>query len=179
MKHLDNLKSSSAGDIRSEQKGDIYCPLYKLERCKMDSLDFKILRIMNKDARRSLNSIAEELGISGTAVAKRIEGMVDEGVIKGFEVSFDPALLKLHVCISDVRLKGRYITSEIIGELEKIPEIFFVTSSMNDILTLMFYYESTKDMEIVIEKIGMIEPVSRIGTSVPRSHSITDELRTL
>lgn len=175
MRHPNILKSPRKLDFVSEQKGDIICPLFKLEGCEMDSLDFKILKIMNGNARRSLKSIAEELGITGTAVAKRIEGMVSEGVVKSFEVTFDPALLRLNVCIANVYLKGRYITSEIISELERIQEIYFVTSSMNGTLTLMFYYESGEDLEMITEKIGMLKPVSRIETSIPRSHSIRDE----
>lgn len=60
----------------------------------MDSVDFKILRILDKDGRRSFLSIGKELEITGTAVQKRVKRMIDEGVIVSFEVGFDTSLLQ-------------------------------------------------------------------------------------
>jgi len=73
--------------------------------------------------------------------------MMDEGVILTFEVSFETSLLQLNTCIADVKLKRKFIKSEIITELRKIQNIFFVTCEIGDIFTVMFYYESSRDLE--------------------------------
>ena len=66
----------------------------------MDSMDFEILKILNKNSRKPFLTIGKKLGISGTAVQKRVAKMVEEGVIISFEVGFDLSLLQLNTCIA-------------------------------------------------------------------------------
>ena len=140
-----------------------------LELYKMDSTDFKILKILNENSRRSYLGISKELEISANAVQKRVNEMIGEGVIISFEIGFDAQLLKLNTCISDIKLKGKFITSEIISELKKIPNIFFFAFTIGNVFTVMFHYESTKDLEQIIEQISLVKNVSNVITSIPRS----------
>ncbi|MDY6965130.1 MAG: AsnC family transcriptional regulator [Halobacteriota archaeon] len=140
----------------------------------MDSTDFEILKILNKNGRRSFLSIAKELKISGTAVQKRVERMINEGVILSFEVNFDVSLMQLNTCIADVKVKGKFITDEIISGLKKIPNIFFVIGTIGDVFTIMFYFESSKDLEQIIEQIGLVKGVSNVMTSIPRGYRPID-----
>ncbi len=140
----------------------------------MDAIDFEILKILNKDSRRSFLTIGKELGISGTAVRKKVEKMMDEGVIITFEVGFDSSLLQLSTCIADIRLKGNFKTGEIIAELKKIPTILFVICAVGNIFTLMFYYHDSRELEKIIERIHLINNVSNVETDIPRSHHFAD-----
>jgi DNA-binding Lrp family transcriptional regulator len=57
----------------------------------MDSVDLKILRLLEKDARHtSLRKIAREVGLSTSGVRRRIQQLQNAKVIKQYSVVIDP-----------------------------------------------------------------------------------------
>jgi Lrp/AsnC family leucine-responsive transcriptional regulator len=54
---------------------------------KIDSLNWKILRCLQLNARQSNAEIGREVGISSPAVSERIKKMEDSGIIEGFKTS--------------------------------------------------------------------------------------------
>lgn len=63
---------------------------------ELDALDRKILRELQRDATRSIDSLAAELGTSRTPVWTRIQKMRKAGVIERQVALVDPAALGLH-----------------------------------------------------------------------------------
>ncbi len=57
----------------------------------MDDFDRRILDLLQRDADRSLNEIAAEVGLSPTPCWKRIKRLEEEGVIRGRVALLDPA----------------------------------------------------------------------------------------
>jgi DNA-binding Lrp family transcriptional regulator len=55
----------------------------------MDSLDIEVLKLLQKDGRKSYREIAGKLGVSTTTVTARVRRMLDAGVLKGFYPKFD------------------------------------------------------------------------------------------
>ena len=58
----------------------------------MDEVSKKLLQLLRENSRASLTELAKKLGISNTAVKKRIEKLVKKGVIQGFTVKINPML---------------------------------------------------------------------------------------
>lgn len=58
-----------------------------------DKTDLAILRILLQDARRTLQEIGSEVGLSPTTCWSRIKRLQDEGVIRRYTVEVDPASL--------------------------------------------------------------------------------------
>ncbi|WP_225784602.1 Lrp/AsnC family transcriptional regulator [Xenophilus sp. Marseille-Q4582] len=58
-----------------------------------DKIDLAILRILLQDARRTLQDIGAEVGLSPTSCWSRIKRLQDEGVIRRYTVEVDPARL--------------------------------------------------------------------------------------
>ena len=56
---------------------------------KLDDLDRKILKILEKDAKTVAKSIAEELGLSKTPVYERIKRLEQDGFIKKYVAILD------------------------------------------------------------------------------------------
>lgn len=54
----------------------------------IDEVDAKLLSILKQNSRATLGEIATQLGISKTAVKKRLEKLVQQGVIKKFTVEY-------------------------------------------------------------------------------------------
>ncbi len=55
----------------------------------IDIFDLKIIKVLNKNARKPYKAIAEELGVSDATIRNRIDKMLKEGVIKQFNVLVD------------------------------------------------------------------------------------------
>lgn len=57
---------------------------------ELDRTDKDIIRSLERDARMSLRSVAEEIGVSLGTVSNRLKRLEDTGVIKGYRVEIDP-----------------------------------------------------------------------------------------
>lgn len=55
----------------------------------MDDIDKKILRALSNDARRSVESVAEEIGLSTTPTRRRIKNLEAGGIIRRYTVDVD------------------------------------------------------------------------------------------
>lgn len=64
----------------------------------LDAMDRKILAALQKDASRSLDQLAREVGGSKTPVWNRIRKLKEAGVIKGEVAVLDPDKLGLDAC---------------------------------------------------------------------------------
>ncbi|WP_296872152.1 winged helix-turn-helix transcriptional regulator [Tibeticola sp.] len=60
---------------------------------ELDRIDRRILQALQADARLSNLKLAEQVGLSPTAVLARVQRLVRDGVIQGFEARLDPARL--------------------------------------------------------------------------------------
>lgn len=57
----------------------------------MDSVDQKILSILQQDARISMRNLAKEIPMSVPATCERVRKLEDSGVIKGYSIKVDPS----------------------------------------------------------------------------------------
>jgi Lrp/AsnC family leucine-responsive transcriptional regulator len=92
----------------------------------VDKFDLAILKVLQEDARASLQAISERVGLSSTPCWSRIKRMESEGVIKGYTVRVDPASIGLsETVIVQVTLESH--TDETLYDfgriLEQIPEV--------------------------------------------------------
>ena len=93
---------------------------------KLDKFDFAILRELQRDARMSLQEISQAVGLTSSPCWARIKRMEDAGVIEGYSVRVNPALVGLpDTVIVQVTLDSH--SDEALFEfgraLEQIPEV--------------------------------------------------------
>jgi Lrp/AsnC family leucine-responsive transcriptional regulator len=93
---------------------------------KIDKFDLAILKVLQNDARASLQSISEQVGLSSTPCWTRIKRMENEGVIGGYTVRVDaPSIGLSETVIVQVTLESH--TDETLNAfgkmLEQIPEV--------------------------------------------------------
>jgi Lrp/AsnC family leucine-responsive transcriptional regulator len=92
----------------------------------VDKFDIAILKVLQKDARASLQSISEQVGLSSTPCWTRIKRMESEGVIGGYTVRVDaPSIGLSETVIVQVTLESHTDdTLNAFGKmLEQIPEV--------------------------------------------------------
>lgn len=92
----------------------------------VDKFDLAILQVLQEDARASLQTISERVGLSSTPCWARIKRMESDGVIQGYTVRVDPPSIGLpDTVIVQVTLESH--TDETLYDfgkiLEQIPEV--------------------------------------------------------
>lgn len=136
----------------------------------MDELDLKILKILQYDAKYSLDEMAKELKIPKSTLAYRIKRLEKEGVIKGYYAYIDPASLNLdYIVISSVKAKyGKDYHVELGNKLAQIPGVwgvYFVLGE-NDFIVMARYRNREEFMEKYLERVMSIPEVERTSTQV-------------
>ena len=92
----------------------------------VDKFDLAILQVLQQDARASLQTISEQVGLSSTPCWTRIKRMESEGVIRGYTVRVDaPSIGLSETVIVQVTLESH--TDETLNAfgkmLQQIPEV--------------------------------------------------------
>lgn len=102
---------------------------------KLDEIDNAILRILLSNARASISDIAREVGISRPTARKRIQKLLNSGLIKGFSAIIDESLLKGFQVICWVKCPD---PDKILSELERIDEVtnIYVTSGERNVVCI-------------------------------------------
>ncbi|RLG99028.1 transcriptional regulator, partial [Candidatus Bathyarchaeota archaeon] len=99
---------------------------------EVDEVDLRILKMLQEDGRRPFTEIAENLGLSESAVRKRVQALQRKGVIKKFTVEVDPAKLGINtVAIVGVDVDPTKLL-EVAQKLCEVKEVRSVATSTGD-----------------------------------------------
>ena len=69
------------------------------ENFSLDSVSLRILQELQRDARQTVQQIAERVGLSSTPCWKRIKDMEAAGVIRGYSALVDRDRVGLHLMV--------------------------------------------------------------------------------
>ena len=144
----------------SAAPGGPWCP---------DAVDAQLLTLLAGDARTSLRSLGAAVGLSGPAVADRIARLTQRGVIRGFTVDIDWAVLGVPTLahISLLTDKSSRIET-IVGELrtiDRVEEVSIVTGA-TDLLVRARVADLTELRQLLVEHIWPIAGVQRVETTL-------------
>lgn len=115
-----------------------------------DTMDFRILTLLQKNARIKVSTIARDVHLSITAVNRRIEKMEDYGIIRGYRTLIDSE--KAGIFVHGFIIGGVYSIklSKFYTYIEKIPQITrceTIISGGKEIL-LEFYFRDLDQLMI-------------------------------
>lgn len=135
----------------------------------LDTVDARLLQLLEHDGRASLRSLADAIGLSGPAVADRINRLTDRGIIRRFSVDIDWARLGLPTLAQIALLtdKTQHIENVVarLREVERIEEVSIVTGS-TDLLVRARVADLTDLRRLLVEKIWPIEGIQRVETTL-------------
>ncbi|BAB66148.1 Lrp/AsnC family transcriptional regulator [Sulfurisphaera tokodaii] len=136
----------------------------------MDEIDLKILKILQKDAKYSLEDLSTELKMPKSTVAYRIKRLESLNIIKGYYAQIDPTALNLdYIVISLIR--GKYSKDyhiELGSKLANIPGVwgvYFVLGD-TDFIVIARYRNREDFMKNYLERITSMPEVERSSTHV-------------
>ena len=120
----------------------------------LNETDRRILRYLIRDSRQSIASLARKLGLSESAVRRRINGLVESGVIRRFTVDVDytkagnPITVLMGVNVGT--MPGPKVADALLG-IDNIVEIYTVTGEFDLILKIIC--QDIPCFEAIIEQI--------------------------
>jgi DNA-binding Lrp family transcriptional regulator len=134
----------------------------------MDGVDRKIVALLRENARRSYQSIGEQVSLSAPAVKRRVDRLEGEGVIVGYTTVIDPHAFGWHAeAFVDLYCEGG-MSGEAIKRVaereERVASAHTVAGEPSAILHVMA--EDTRDLELALERIRDTDGIIRTVTEV-------------
>ncbi|RKE18728.1 Lrp/AsnC family transcriptional regulator [Streptomyces sp. TLI_171] len=139
-----------------------------LGQAALDDTDRLLLEHLSRDGRASYAEIGLLTNLSATAVRRRIDRLRARGVVRGFTVVLDPALLGWRTeAFVEVYCRARTSPEELLASLRQFPEVVAAWTVTGDPDALVHLRAAdTRHLEAVIERIRKEPGVQRSRSSV-------------
>lgn len=134
----------------------------------MDDIDRKILALLRQDARRSFQSIGEQVSLSAPAVKRRVDRLEAEGVLRGYTALVDPGSFgwRLHAFVA-LFCEGRMPGTEVRTAVEQHPEVQGAYTVAGEASALLHVRaRDTSHLEQALERIRSHHGVTRTQTQI-------------
>lgn len=133
----------------------------------LDETDLEILQQIEDDFDVSLETVAQELGLSKSAVHYRIQKLKEEGIIRGVTADVDPFTLGLEmVAITDVSVTHQEGYSENIGEeimaIEGVEQVYYTMGDVD--FVVVSRVQTRTQLNELVERIVAIDGVNETSS---------------
>lgn len=123
----------------------------------MDDLSWKILELLQQNARMPFSEVGRQVGLSAPAVAERVRRMEESGIIRGYQAVVDPSKLgyTLEVFIrAEVTHSNHDAAIRYISELPNVLEFWNLTG--RDGYQIRAVFRSVQELERMLnQKLGV------------------------
>jgi Lrp/AsnC family transcriptional regulator for asnA, asnC and gidA len=148
-------------------------------RCEIDSLDRKILRKLQVDARASYLEIAREFGVAGGTIHGRIGRLKEEGLIAGSRIVIDYEKLgytiKAFIGLKLVKAHDCGSLMEKLATIEEVLEVHYTTGAYSLFIKVMAL--SMKDLHaLLFDRLQGFEEIQSTETFIILDTSLDREL---
>ncbi len=131
----------------------------------LDNTDERIIEILKKNGRRSFVDIAEEVGLSESAIRRRVKALIDNGIIKRFTVELStPDKTSALTLISVNPSIDTSMVSEKLKTLGGIDVVYEITGQY-DIVAIMSA-STIAEINKCIDNVRRIEGVDDTNTVI-------------
>ena len=138
---------------------------------QLDGIDKLILKRLMTDARSPVNSIAKEVGISGTAVHQRLKKLEKSNLIAGSQVLIDPKVLGYKtLAFIGIYLDRALRNQEAVRQLKKVPEVIechYTTGNWSVLIKIL-----CRDNEHLMQVLNTKVPVSYTHLTLPTNREV-------
>jgi DNA-binding Lrp family transcriptional regulator len=140
----------------------------------VDNLDFGILDLLRQNARAGYGDIGDRVGLSASAVKRRVDRLVADGVIRAFTIQVDPAVDGMATeAYVELFCRGTVAPDELKRILSQVPEVVdasTVTGSADAIVHIRS--RDIPSLEDALERVRIAPSVDHTRSAVVLSHLI-------
>ncbi|MCQ2552189.1 MAG: Lrp/AsnC family transcriptional regulator [Clostridia bacterium] len=140
----------------------------------IDSIDAKILEVLQENARVSISEISKRINLSLSAVSDRLKKLEQSGIIEQYTTVLSPKEMDRGLqAVMLVGVNGSLDTKDlfkIVNESDEILECFFVTGSCDYIIKI-----ATKDTDSLAALMKKIKEVR--GVSITETDVVLDQVK--
>ena len=131
----------------------------------LNSIDEKILGLLKSDSRKSFVEIANSIGMSESAVRRRVKNLQDTGIIRKFTIEMGPS--NKTSAITLISVSSVADTSKVSDQLLKLKgvEIVYEITGQYDIATIIVA-PTIFEINSYIDEIRKIDGVSDTNTVI-------------
>jgi DNA-binding Lrp family transcriptional regulator len=130
-----------------------------------DEIDERIIRILQEDSRRAFVDIANEIGLSESAVRRRVKNLVDKAIIKRFTIELGVSdKTSAITLISVASTADTSAVSNRLMELNGVKVVYEITGQYD--IAAIIAAPAIVDINRCIDDIRKIEGVSDTDTVI-------------
>ena len=114
-------------------------------------LDRQLIEVLREDARLSIRALAKRLSVSQSTVAKRLDALLDDGVITGFVPTLDYRKLGFRlVAITKIKARGEALPTivEALSNDRHLSHVYEITGEFDVLVIGRFRDENEMNREI-------------------------------
>ena len=122
---------------------------------KLDSLDYKILKMLSLDARKPYLEVSRACGVSGAAIHQRIQKLYSMGVINGSFTLINPAAVGYDTCAYvGIFLNDSSKYDEVVAHLQEMPEVVecYITTGKYDMFVKLYAKNNDHLLHLIHDK---------------------------
>lgn len=136
-------------------------------KIKLDEIDTKIIEILMKNARASLEEISEQLKVSKSTVHYRIRKLKENGIIEGFTTKINYKKLGYEIfALSCVKAKYHQQSLETVAskirELEGVENVYVILGEMD--FFVMIRAKDKDQLKNIVEKMIALPEIDHSST---------------
>jgi DNA-binding Lrp family transcriptional regulator len=134
----------------------------------MDAIDRQIVALLRQDARRSFQSIGQQVSLSAPAVKRRVDRLERDGVVRGYTAVVDPPAFGWHAeAFVDLYCEGHMPGEAIKHAVEGEPGVVSAHTVAGEASALLHVRaRDMQDLELALERIRATDGVTRTVTEV-------------
>ena len=133
----------------------------------MDDIDRNIIRLLQEDARKSFNKLADSLGIAVGTAYNRVKNLEEKGILKGYTIMLDSAKLGYGLtALILIEAEGRFLTDveSALAKLEEVICIYDITGDYD--IAVVARFKDRTALNNFIKSALKMPHVSRTVTNV-------------
>jgi len=144
----------------------------------MDNLDHRIIDLLRQNVRAGYGDIGGTVGLSASAVKRRVDRLVADGVIRGFTIQVDPAVDGLSTeAYVELFCRGTVAPDELRRILQGVPEVVdagTVTGDADAIVRIRS--RDIPSLEDALEKVRLAPNVDHTRSAIVLSRLVNRTL---
>lgn len=140
----------------------------------VDNIDYGILDLLRQNSRAGYGDIGDRVGLSASAVKRRVDRLVADGVIRAFTIQVDPAVDGMATeAYVELFCRGTVAPDELKRILSQVPEVVdasTVTGSADAIVHIRS--RDIPSLEDALERVRIAPSVDHTRSAIVLSHLI-------